>query len=48
MNAGGVIISHDYPDSKGVKRAFDEFFKDKPEIIIELPGHDGQCLVIKV
>src|SRR3989338_3807176 len=26
MSKGGVIISHDYPDSRGVKKAFDEFF----------------------
>jgi len=47
MNKGGVIISHDYPDSKGVKRAIDGFFKDKPEIITELPGC-GQCLIVKI
>lgn len=47
MSRGGVIISHDYPGSKGVKKAFDEFFKDKPEIIIELPLCD-QCLVVKL
>jgi len=47
INRGGVIISHDYPGSKGVKRAFDEFFKDKLEIINEIPACD-QCLVVKV
>jgi hypothetical protein len=47
MNKGGVIISHDYPGSEGVKRAFDGFFKDKPEIVIELIGCN-QCLVVKV
>jgi len=47
ISKGGVIISHDYPGSKGVKSAFDEFFIDKPEIIIELPGCD-QCLIVKV
>jgi hypothetical protein len=46
-NKGGVIISHDYPKSKGVKSAFDGFFSDKPEIIVELPACD-QCLIIKV
>ena len=34
-------------DSEGVKKAFDEFFKDKPEIIIE-PYPTGQCLIVKV
>jgi hypothetical protein len=45
MNAGGVIMSHDYIFVPGVKRAFDDFFKDKPEPIIELSG--SQCLVVK-
>lgn len=47
MNKGGVIVSHDYQGSMGVKKAIDEFFKDKPEIIIEPSGCD-QCLVVKV
>ena len=45
MNRGGVIISHDY-NTIGGKGAFDEFFKDKPEIIIEFPGCN-QCLIVK-
>lgn len=45
MNQGGILISHDYSSLPGVKKAFDEFFKDKPEPIIELSG--SQCLVIK-
>jgi O-methyltransferase len=47
MSPGGAIISHDYPGYIGVKKAFDEFFADKPEIIIETFG-TGQALVIKV
>ena len=47
MSRGGIIISHDYPSSKGVKKAFDEFYQDKPEHIIELPLCD-QCIVIKL
>ena len=46
MSRGGVIISHD----RGVdvvRKAFDEFFDDKPEIIIE-PYMTSQNLVIKV
>jgi O-methyltransferase len=46
MASGGVIISHDYPKSKGVQRAVDGFFEDKPEIVIELPAC-GQCLIVK-
>jgi O-methyltransferase len=47
MSKGRIILSHDYPSSKGVKKAFDEFFEDKPEIVIDLPVC-GQCLVVKL
>lgn len=46
MNKGGIIISHDYINSPGVQKAFDVFFKDKPEPIIELYG--SQCLIVKL
>jgi O-methyltransferase len=46
MNKGGIIISHDYIEVPGVRKAFDEFFKDKPEPIIELSG--TQCLISKL
>jgi O-methyltransferase len=47
MNRGGIIISHDYlVTAKGVRKAFDDFFKDKPEPIIEMSG--TQCLVVKI
>lgn len=46
MSKGGVIVSHDYIYAAGVRKAFDEFFKDKPEPIIELSG--SQCLIVKV
>jgi hypothetical protein len=45
MNPGGVIMSHDYIRC-GVKKAFDEFFKDKPEPIIQLI--DSQSLIVKI
>jgi len=45
MSPGGVIMSHDY-FAAGVKAAFDEFFTDKPEPIIELAG--DQCMVVKL
>lgn len=44
MSKGGIIISHDY-HAQGVKKAFDEFFKDKNEQIIQLPM--SQCMIIK-
>lgn len=47
MNKGGIIISHDYTNTnaQGVRKAFDDFFKEKPEPIIELSG--SQCLIVK-
>jgi O-methyltransferase len=45
MNKGGVIISHDYVNSKGVKTAFHEYFEHKPTPVLELA--DNQCLVMK-
>ena len=41
----GIMISHDYSNLAGVKKAFDEFFKDKDESVIELST--SQCIVIK-
>jgi O-methyltransferase len=48
MNRGGILISHDYRSIScpGVKNAFDEFFKNKPEPVIEL--WDTQCLFVKM
>ncbi len=45
MNSGGVILSHDYVQFPGVRKAFDEFFENKPEPVLELGGN--QCLVVK-
>ncbi|RFC44259.1 MAG: Macrocin-O-methyltransferase (TylF) [Verrucomicrobia bacterium] len=38
MVRGGLIVTHDYSDTTvpGVKRAFDEFFLDKPETVVPL------------
>jgi hypothetical protein len=38
LNRGAVLISHDYSDAEGVRRAFDEFFSKRPESLIELAG----------
>ena len=46
MSKGGIIMSHDYPSMGGVKKAFDEFFKDKPEPIIRVSNN--QCLIVKL
>ncbi len=47
MNKGGVILSHDYPKAVGVKKAFDDFFANKMEIVIEVASKQ-QCMVVKV
>lgn len=46
MVRGGIILSHDYSTTPGVKAAFDEFFADKPEPLIELPT--SQVLIVKL
>jgi len=46
MTKGGIIISHDYFFASGARKAFEEFFKIKPEPII--PLSQSQCLVVKV
>ena len=47
MNRGGVIVSHDYfGPAKGVTKAFDEYFQNKQEILIKLPG--SQCMITKL
>jgi hypothetical protein len=45
MIPGGIIISHDYSLLAGVEQAFNEYFADKPERIIDLPS--TQCMVIR-
>ncbi len=45
MSPRGVMLSHDYSILHGVRKAFSEFFSDKPEQLIELPT--TQCMVFK-
>lgn len=46
LNRGGILMSHDYFHVHGVRKAFDEFFADKPEVVLQLLG--SQCLVVKL
>jgi hypothetical protein len=46
MIQGGIMISHDYGLLAGVEQAFDEFFQDKPEEIIDMPTTQG--MVVKL
>ncbi len=43
MNKNGIILTHDYI-KLGVKKAFQEFFKNKKEVLIE---SYSQCLIVK-
>jgi hypothetical protein len=45
LSSGGILLSHDYPLSAGVTRAFDEFFGARPEPFVPLSGN--QCLAVK-
>jgi len=45
MVSGGILVSHDYPLSDGVVKAFHEFFDTRPEPFIPLSGN--QCLAVK-
>jgi hypothetical protein len=46
MIPGGIMLSHDYDILAGVEKAFQEFFKDRPEGIIQQPT--TQCMVVKL
>ena len=46
MVPGGIMISHDYGLLAGVEKAFQEFFEDKPEGIIDQPT--TQCMIVKL
>jgi len=46
MSPGGIILSHDYVNTPGVRKAFDEFFLAKPEPVLETAA--SQCMVAKV
>jgi hypothetical protein len=45
MEKGGIIMSHDYINADGVRKAFDDFFADKPEPILTFS--ETQCLIVK-
>lgn len=45
ITKGGVLLSHDYLWIEAVRRAFNDFFKDKTEPIIELT--DNQSMIVK-
>jgi O-methyltransferase len=46
LEKGGIIVSHDYSSVIGVKKAFNDYFKDKDVSIINLL--ESQCMIIKL
>jgi hypothetical protein len=46
MSRGGVLVSHNYINAPGVRKAFDEFFAEKPEPLVEFSG--TQCAIVKL
>jgi O-methyltransferase len=46
LSPGGILLSHDYSSEPGVRKAFDAFFADKPETVIELST--SQCVVVRL
>ena len=43
---GGIVLCHDYPSAAGVVKAIEQFFRGKPDPVIELTGY--QVMVVKV
>jgi len=46
MSTGAMLISHDFVEILAVRRAFDEYFSDRAQPVLELSGN--QCLVVKI
>jgi O-methyltransferase len=46
MSVGGMLISHDYVEFAAVRQAFDDYFGEARQPVLELSGN--QCLVVKV
>ena len=46
MSPSGIIMCHDYSNAAGVRKAVDDFFADKPEVVIQQPA-GSHCLIVK-
>jgi|SRR5271165_5685255 len=46
VNAGGMFLIHDYLWAEGVRKAVQEFFASRPEMILELAG--AYCGIVKL
>lgn len=45
MIKNGIILTHDYSNTEGVKKAFDDFFDNKVESVLELST--SQAIIVK-
>jgi len=46
VSRGGIILIHDYLWAEGVRKAVQEFLKDRPEPVLELAG--AYCGIVKL
>jgi|HubBroStandDraft_4_1064222.scaffolds.fasta_scaffold09152_3 O-methyltransferase len=46
LSPGGIVLCHDYPSAAGVVKAIEEFFRGKPDPVVELTGY--QAMVVKL
>jgi O-methyltransferase len=46
LSPGGIMLCHDYPSASGVVQAVEEFFREKPEPVVELTGY--QAMIVKL
>lgn len=47
VSEGGMIVCHDYNAWPGVRKAVDEFLKDKKEFAIPMPDKSGSAIILK-
>jgi O-methyltransferase len=43
---GGIMLCHDYHSAAGVVKAIEEFFRDRPDPVVELTGY--QAMIVKL
>jgi O-methyltransferase len=48
MPKHGMILVHDYNAWIGARKAVDDFFSDKPELVIPMPDKSGSALIVKI
>ena len=47
MSKHGIILVHDYNAWPGARKAVDEFFAGKPELVIPMPDKSGSALIVR-